>query len=165
MRLHVSLHAGPHEPHHLFVLSAHRIQTPVIWMACPSSWTGRCEKSSVGSDTAGTKTNPAHTLSSARACRLKPVVFPLSRSAGLSTCMVVVFSLQLCGSLWARLRWRPAASPWRPAGFCLFVCYHLDFDWKQIQNQFSKWLSITCYVIFMGWANGFSLKLVLFPGS
>uniref|UniRef100_G3NQC8 Ceramide synthase 5 n=1 Tax=Gasterosteus aculeatus aculeatus TaxID=481459 RepID=G3NQC8_GASAC len=45
-----------------------RIQTLAVWMACPSSWTGRCERSSVGSDSAGTRINPACTLSSARAC-------------------------------------------------------------------------------------------------
>ncbi|XP_033995169.1 ceramide synthase 5 isoform X3 [Trematomus bernacchii] len=44
------------------------LQTLGIWTACRSSWTGRCERSSAGLETAGTKTNPALTLSSVRAC-------------------------------------------------------------------------------------------------
>ncbi|XP_044071409.1 ceramide synthase 5 isoform X3 [Siniperca chuatsi] len=81
-------------------------------MAYPSSWTGRCERSSVGSDTAGTKINPAHTLSSARACRSMPIVFTFNLSAGLST------------------QWLCFLSRWRFIFYlCIFI-YGFRFLWQ-----------------------------------
>lgn len=51
-----------------------------------------CERSSAGSDTAGTKINPVHTLNSARACKLIPIVFTYDLSAGLSIhCVFCVY--------------------------------------------------------------------------
>lgn len=59
-------------------------------MAFPSSWTGMYEKSSVGSDIAGTKTNPAHTQSSARACRFLPFVATANLSVDIfDNCFII----------------------------------------------------------------------------
>lgn len=49
-------------------LCPNRTQTPATWTGSLSSWTGRWGRSSDGSDTAGTRTSPARTPSSARAC-------------------------------------------------------------------------------------------------
>ena len=57
-----------HSPPLLIPVKLNRTQTHATWTASPSSWTGRWGRSSDGSDAAGTRTSPARTQSSARAC-------------------------------------------------------------------------------------------------
>ncbi|XP_039652466.1 ceramide synthase 5 isoform X2 [Perca fluviatilis] len=98
-----------------------RIQTLAIWMAYPSSWTGRCERSSVGSDTAGTKINPVHTLSSVRA---------LSLDVGY-TALLVRLSLSGNGTE------RESRSIVMTPGLYRYYVTELAFYWSLMFSQFT----------------------------